>query len=314
MYPVTFSVIIPCYRAGATIDSALRSLLAQTDQDFEVIVVEDGCPDRSGQHGLQAIGAGLDARLMRQPQAGPSAARNAGAKAARGLLLAFLDSDDQWAPDCLACHRAAFAADRRLGISFARVRFCDGQLAWGGRVSGATGPLRLDDALGDNPTCTTSNLVVRRDAFEDVGGFDPVLTHAEDQDLVVRVLLRDTWRVCGLDARLVDYRMSEHGLSADLDRMLAGWLAMVARARAIAPESVARAERPARARFYRYLARRALRTGRPARDALGLFCHAVAASPAALLRNQPGRSAQTGLGVLAALLLPDRLIRPIVAR
>ena len=314
MHHVTFSVIIPCYRAGATIGIALQSLVAQTDQDFEVIVVEDGCPDLSGQEGLRAIGAGLNARLIRQRQAGPSAARNAGARAANGMILAFLDSDDQWAPDCLACHRAAFAGDRQLGISFARVRFCDKHLVWGGRVSGITGPLGLVDALGDNPTCTTSNMVVRRDAFEDTGGFDATLTHAEDQDLVVRVLAGGIWHVRGLDAQLVDYRMSEHGLSAELDRMHAGWLAMLARARAIAPEEIAHAERPARARFYRYLARRALRTGRPAHEALRLFCRALATSPAALLRNQPRRSVQTGLGIVAALLLPDRFIRPIVAR
>jgi hypothetical protein len=314
MNQVTFSVIMPCYRAGSTIDMALDCLQRQTDQDFEVIVVEDGCPDQSGRRALDALGNQLDTRLIRQPNAGPSPARNAGARAASGVLLAFLDSDDRWDPMYLARHRAAFAADLRLGLSFAKVRFCDADLIWGGRLSGISGPLALVDALGDNPTCTTSNLVIRRDTFADCGGFETALKHAEDQDLVIRVLLGGAWRVCGLDAPLIDYRMSHQGLSADLANMEAGWLTMLARASAIAPAAVAGAEREARARFYRYLARRALRTGQSARLALGLFGRALASSPLALLRNQPGRSAQTALGVLAALVLPDRLIRPIIAR
>ena len=311
---VIFSIIIPCYRAGATISEALESVLMQTDQDFEVLVVEDGCPDQSGRLALQALGTRLDTRLIQQRNAGPGAARNAGAQVAKGILLAFLDSDDRWDPEYLAHHRAAFVANSRLGVSFAKVRFCDGNLTWGGRVSGIVGPLALADALGDNPTCTTSNLVIHRDAFWDAGGFNTQLRHAEDQDFVIRLLLGEAWRVCGLDEALVDYRMSQQGLSADLDGMEAGWLAMLARASTIAPAAVARVKREAQARFYRYLARRALRTGQSARVALGLFCRALVASPIALLRHQPGRSAQTALGILAALVLPDRLIRPLVAR
>jgi hypothetical protein len=155
--------------------------------------------------------------------------------------------------------------------------------------------------------------VVRRAVFDEAGAFETALTHAEDQDLVVRVLAQGNWQVCGLDALLVDYRTSVAGLSADLGRMHAGWLAMLDRARTVAPAAVALAERPARARFYRYLARRALRTGHPPRTAAAFAARAIRTSPFALIRHQPRRSALTFLGVLAALVLPGALVRRVVA-
>jgi hypothetical protein len=308
-----FTVVMPCFRAGATIAAALDSVLGQTDPDFEIIVVEDGCPDGSGAQALRAAGHDTRLRLLREPNRGPAAARNTGAAAARGSFIAFLDSDDCWASDCLARHRAAFAADPKLGVSFAKVRFCDAALKWGGRLSGATGTITLAEALGDNPTCTTSNLVVRRDAFVEVGGFNPAMKYAEDQEFVVRIIASGKWRVTGIDAPLVDYRMSIGGLSADLQQMRAGWLAMLATARGLAPEAVDKAERRASALFHRYLARRALRTGQPAGIAFRFMITAIAANPLALVRHQPRRTLLTALGVLVAPL-PTRLTRSLITR
>jgi glycosyltransferase involved in cell wall biosynthesis len=276
-------------------------------------LVDDGCPECSYTAGLDAAGYDPRVKVIHQENSGPGAARNAGIAAAHGELIAFLDADDAWSPDCLAEHFRAFKADPGLGISFGRVRFCDTGLRWAGRQSTVPKNFRLVDALGDNLTCTTSNLVVRHNVFRDVGGFDTALRHAEDQDFVVRVVATSPWHVRGIDLPLVYYRTSEGGLSADLTQMRAGWNAMLERARAIAPGPVGSVERRARARFYRYLARRALRIGQPAGTALQLFLEAICASPMTLLRHHPRRTVQTALGVAAALLIPDRLIRPLIA-
>ena len=127
----------------------------------------------------------------------------------------------------------------------------------GGRRAGFVAELSLAHAIGENPICTTSNLVARRSAFERVGGFDPTMRHAEDQEWVARVLAATRWAACGVDATTVDYRLSANGLSADLDEMLAGWSAMLERIRALQPLTVAEAEPAARALFERYLARHA---------------------------------------------------------
>ncbi len=300
------SVVMPCWRASATVGAAVASVLAQTERDLELILVEDGCPE--GSAAVAEIAAAGDPRLivLRQPNGGIARARNAGIALARGTLVAFLDSDDAWEPEALALHAAAFAADPGLGIGFGRVRFYDPTLRVPGRISAAHGPLDLAAVLGEFPPCTGSNLVLRRVVLEQAGGFDPALRHAEDQELVARILATTAWRAAGLDAELVRYRTSPGGLSSDLAAMEGGWLAMLARLAAVAPGPVAAARPHAEAMFRRYLARRALRTGQP--GALRQLVRAAAASPLALLRHAPHRTAMTLGGALAGAALPSHLL------
>jgi len=93
------SVIVPLYNKASSVKRALDSIAAQTFEDFEVIVVDDGSTDGSG----RCVTAHPDKRIraVRQSNAGPGAARNRGIAEARGDLLAFLDADDEWMPEYL---------------------------------------------------------------------------------------------------------------------------------------------------------------------------------------------------------------------
>lgn len=94
------SVIIPVYNREHCVRRAIDSVLAQTQKNFEIVVVDDGSQDSSVEI-LKTYGDAI--RLICQKNAGASAARNAGIRAARGQWIAFLDSDDEWRPGKLEC-------------------------------------------------------------------------------------------------------------------------------------------------------------------------------------------------------------------
>lgn len=107
----TFSVIIPVYNGAATLARAIESALAQSTPAAELIVVDDGSTDESARI---AGGFGAQVTCIRQQNAGVSAARNAGARRARGEWLAFLDADDWYYPDRLRWHAEWIARDPSL--------------------------------------------------------------------------------------------------------------------------------------------------------------------------------------------------------
>src|SRR5690606_34946074 len=107
------SVIIPAWRAAGTIRRAVTSVLNQTHAVHEILVIDDGSPDD--------IGAPLEdldsrVRVVRQENAGASAARNHGLELATGEWIAFLDADDEWLPQRLELQFAALQKHREVGL------------------------------------------------------------------------------------------------------------------------------------------------------------------------------------------------------
>ena len=99
--PPLISIIMPCHNAEAHIRAAVLSVEQQTHRNRELIVVDDGSTDNSYGILVDLAAQYDDIVLLRQPNSGPYPARNLGLKQAKGKLLAFLDADDFWAPDCL---------------------------------------------------------------------------------------------------------------------------------------------------------------------------------------------------------------------
>lgn len=305
----TFSVIIPAYNAEATLRSTVDSVLSQSDQDFEIVIVDDGSQDATISVMHLLASADDRVRIVSQTNAGVSAARNLGASLARGDWLAFLDADDEWAPNKLRQHRAVHEHDPLAEASFARVVFCPEQR--GEMIAGHSqskvhpGYLDVGDVLIENPVCTTSNLVVSRAAFADIDGFNTAMRYAEDQELLAR-LMANGMRIRGIDAPLVRYRMSENGLSCDLEAMFANW-------RSFAEAWISADELPrAEAIYCRYLTRRALRSGAHmkvvrsfARRGMAADCGTFAASDL--------RSLLTLGGVIAGGAMPAALRRAVFA-
>lgn len=299
-----FSVLIPCRNAAATLTETLASVRAQTRADWEVVAVDDGSTDETARILAAASAEDRRVRVVSGPRRGPGAARNVAAAAARGELLAFLDADDLWAPDRLAAAAETLAARPDATAVFARVAFFADDPA---RSDARSAVWRRDptarDLLLSNPACTSSNLVVRRAAFEAAGGFREDLWHAEDVELMLRLLPEGA---LAPDARtLVHYRASAGGLSSDLDAMMEGWRACVKTAGAIGRLPSARDLRAAEASQLRYLARRALRLRHDRRAALSYALRGLGRSPAGFF-SAPRQGALTLAAALVSAAFPRR--------
>lgn len=183
-----FSVIIPVHNRAALVGDTLDSVFAQTVTDFEVIVVDDGSTD-GGYEMLAEKYAGR-ITLLRQANKGPGAARNLGARSAKGEYLCFLDSDDLWFPWTLAAYRKAIEAHGSPAFLAAKAKWFRDEAELSGIVDE---PLRVDaypDFLassGRGLFFGASWFVVRREAFERVGGFTDRWINAEDHDLGLRL-------------------------------------------------------------------------------------------------------------------------------
>ena len=187
----TFSVVIPTHNRAAIVGRALRSVTAQSFDDYEVIVVDDGSSDSTPAF-LETVRSPRCRVLRNERGLGVSAARNRGAGAATGHWISFLDDDDEMRPQALAALHAR-------SISCPQLDFL-----WGGRLiherdnAGREIARREDDWSRAASTvsgssflslalriATNSVFTIRRAVFQAVGGFDEQLRVSEDRDLFI---------------------------------------------------------------------------------------------------------------------------------
>ncbi len=181
------SAIIPTYNRAAFLREAIDSVLAQTERDFELIVVDDGSSDETrslcGSYGDKL-------RYFFQSPRGVSAARNSGLRQARGRWVAFLDSDDLWAPNKLARQVEWMAAHPEILLCYTdEIWIRRGRRVNQKKIHHKAGgwiyPLCL-------PLCliSPSSVLMRRELFEQAGVFDEALPICEDYDLWLRLTAR----------------------------------------------------------------------------------------------------------------------------
>ena len=187
--PAPVSVVIPCFRCTATIGDAIASVDAQTLRPAEILLVEDGSGDDTlaTLHRIAAEHEPGWIKVIAMPQnGGPSLARNTGWQLAKQPYIAFLDSDDSWAPRKLELQVAALLADPSIALIAHRMI----KRPRGTRFPRMRGPVRTQvigrgEVLFHNPFPTAS-VVLRRDLpFR----FDPQFWHSEDYLLWSQVML-----------------------------------------------------------------------------------------------------------------------------
>ena len=305
----TFSVIVPCWNAAATLEATLASLAAQTYANWEAILVNDGSTDGTAEILRRWMLRDSRFRIFKRENRGPSVARNFAAfQCAKGEFLAFLDSDDLWAPSKLQKMAEILSARGDLDGVYARIAFFRGEPETARTTSKILPhPLSPYDLLKENRVCTMSNLVVRASSFRASGGLDPTIVHGEDLEWLVAVTSKGA-RIEGLDEVLVYYRASDGGLSGDLARMHEGWRRAVSTAAEAGYVLPPKALNAAEAVHLRYLARRALRVRVPRFTALQLAWRGASRSPSGFF-GDPWRGGMTFLGACLEPIMPYSLRR-----
>lgn len=221
------STVIPTFNRKADVAVAVRTALAQTHREHEIIVVDDGSSDGTREALVEEHGERL--KILRTERTGVSGARNHGMAAAQGDYIALLDSDDEWLPGKLEA-QVRFLEDRPdFGMVVTDVVQMDHRRQ-------AHGVLRRRDAIPEDgdvltyvirqPALAPSSALFRRTVLDDVGPFDTGLPTAEDIDFHLRVALR--WKIGVIPEPLTRAMRGHDGLSS-LPRTYSDYLAVMER-------------------------------------------------------------------------------------
>ena len=195
----TVSVVIPSYRGGPYLREAIDSVLAQTLEDWEAIVVADGCEED-----FSDIEKDARVRVIRQRNRGESISRNVAIGDARSDLVALLDDDDRMLPGRLLAQVEAMK-DQSIGLCHTQFRVIDGD----GEVTGQgeSRETQYVDFLESYGAILLSTAMLRRSIMQEVGVFNPLFPIGQDLDLFYRVARES--RLCFLPEVLTEYRV--HG-------------------------------------------------------------------------------------------------------
>lgn len=203
------TVIIPTYNRADLLDRSIGSVLNQTYQDYECIVVDDNSPGSGTERVVSSYDSEKLTYIQHEENRGSGAARNTGIRNATGSYLAFLDDDDEWFPEKLEKQVALFdTLPDEYGLVYCWMNYIDGD----GRVSRKYRPRYrgyvFPQVLDGQRIGACSTLVVRRAVADDVGGFDESLPRGVDGDFIRRVCR--TYKVDYVPETLVQYHTG-HG-------------------------------------------------------------------------------------------------------
>lgn len=234
----TLSVIIPTYNRAGHLPGSVESVLAHAGCDVEVIVVDDGSTDETAE---VARAFGPPVVYLRQENAGPSSARNAGFAASRGRYVAFLDSDDRWIAGAPSRLVEYLDQDENIAVVFGDSLMGtpeSGYASFVARYGGddftrlpcrhANSDARIFERrpffqhLVRRNFVFLGSLMMRREAFDRGGGFDPSSSHGEDWGFFLSLASEGQFAFLG-NGPISFYMQDTQGLSKQLERMNEGF-------------------------------------------------------------------------------------------
>lgn len=183
------SIVIPTYNRADLLLQAIQSVLTQTYEYFELLIVDDHSTDQTP-HIVKNITDSRVHYIRLNKNQGAPAARNIGLKKAKGELIAFLDSDDQWDSTKLKKQVQIFNRNPAIGLVYTGLKILNNErnietIVVPSKRGHITKYLLVQNCVG-----TTSSVLIKRDLLEDAGGFDLTFTSCQDWDLFIRLSLK----------------------------------------------------------------------------------------------------------------------------
>jgi glycosyltransferase involved in cell wall biosynthesis len=251
----TISVVIPAYNAERTILDTVASVQQQTFSDFEIIVINDGSTDRT----LELVQGIQDERvkIFSYENGGLPVARNRGISRAKGEFIAFIDADDMWTSDKLELQLVLLQQHPEAGVAYSWSRFMNKQ----GELSYVVDDRYIEGnvyekLLLNNFLNNGSSLLVRREAIESAGEFDPTLKSCEDWDFYLRLAAK--WSFVLVPKPQILYRQSSTAMTSKIDVMESAALITIEKAYQAAPPNLQYLKGQSLARLYQYCTRQYL--------------------------------------------------------
>ncbi len=194
MTKLYIAAVVPLFNKRRYVVEAVESMLQQTRAADEIVIVDDGSTDGSGDLVAKRYGHDSRIRLIRQANRGPGAARNVGIKATRSPLLAFLDADDKWLPEKLERQGAFMEQNPSCMMSFTS------SIGYNERTDETWYTPLLQNIQKDRfirkeyfpqrSYIATNSVMICREALDRVGLFDESLWTSQDADLWLRIMLQ----------------------------------------------------------------------------------------------------------------------------
>ncbi len=255
----TISIIIPVYNGKTTILETIASVQQQTFSDIEIIVINDGSTDST----LELLKSIQDERLkiFSYENGGLPVARNRGISHATGEFIAFLDADDMWTPDKLELQLAALQQHPEAGVAYSWTyfKYDEEEYSYADESSFFEGDVYAD-LLVRNFLHNGSNPLIRRQAIESVGFFDPTLKSCEDWEFYLRLAVN--WDFVLVRKAQIIYRQSSSSMTSKVEVMEKSLIIVIERAFQSAPVNLQSLKKQSFSWVYKYAAQQYLKYGR----------------------------------------------------
>jgi glycosyltransferase involved in cell wall biosynthesis len=219
------SVVIPTFNRRLTVSKAIASALAQTIA-VEVIVVDDGSQDQTAEYLLKVYGDQI--KVVSKPNGGVSSARNAGVKAAACNWVAFLDSDDYWLPNKLQAQLDVVKKFSDITMVLTDIQFTNKSSEPVNFFQRKNRYANKNSALYDvllSPYLIPSSVLILREAFENLNGFNEALPTAEDLDFHIRVA--ENYSIANVESPLTVCALADSDGLSELDRSIPDHISVV---------------------------------------------------------------------------------------